>query len=161
MNNIPIIESILRSVSLIKHLYHVRKKFFYTLFLILLLLGCKGTEVIPAKTPVADGYHLLMGYPSDATSETSNFNNYLIKRPQYTLSYSRDIGGTPNWVSWYVSKDWLGTADRQDDFRADQSLPTSWYKVTASSYIGSGFDRGHNTRLQAGPRLLLITLQPS
>ncbi|WP_238395683.1 DNA/RNA non-specific endonuclease [Pontibacter pudoricolor] len=71
-------------------------------------------------------------------------NNFLIERPQYTLSYSRDRG-TPNWVSWYVSKDWLGTADRQDDFRADQSLPADWYKVTATSYTGSGFDRGHNT----------------
>ena len=44
-----------------------------------------------------------------------------------------------------MSPDWLGTADRQDDFRPDPALPESWYHVTASSYRGSGFDRGHNT----------------
>jgi endonuclease G, mitochondrial len=116
----------------------------YPFFLIVLLLSCKETEIIPDKFITSeDGTHMLLGNPSNAIADISNPNNYLIERPQYALSYSRDRG-TSIWVSWYVSKDWLGAADRQDDFRADQSLPTSWYKVTASSYTGSGFDRGHN-----------------
>jgi endonuclease G, mitochondrial len=123
----------------------LKQRLLYPFFLILLLLSCKETEVIPAKSITADdGTHLLLGNPSNATADVSAINNFLIERPQYALSYSRDRG-TANWVSWYVSKDWLGTADRQDDFRADQSLPTSWYKVAATSYTGSGFDRGHNT----------------
>ncbi|MCC9134812.1 DNA/RNA non-specific endonuclease [Pontibacter silvestris] len=64
-------------------------------------------------------------------------------KPQYVLSYSRDRG-TPNWVSWHVNKDWLGSASRQNDFRADENLPTGWYRVNGSSYSRSGFDRGHN-----------------
>jgi endonuclease G len=47
-------------------------------------------------------------------------------------------------VSWHLSSAWLGTVDRQDNFTADNSLPTGWYRVTTSSYTGSGFDRGHN-----------------
>lgn len=86
---------------------------------------------------------MLLGNPSGATSDESNYNDFLLQRPQYALSYSRDRG-TPNWVSWHVSKDWLGSAPRQDNFRSDASLPEGWYRVKASSYTGSGFDRGHN-----------------
>ncbi|GEO05545.1 hypothetical protein AAE02nite_32090 [Adhaeribacter aerolatus] len=47
-------------------------------------------------------------------------------------------------MSWHVSPDWLGNAPRQDDFRADNTLPAGWYRVTPTAYSGSGFDRGHN-----------------
>lgn len=86
---------------------------------------------------------MLLGNPSGATSDAGNYNNFLLQKPQYALSYSRDRG-MPNWVSWHVSKDWLGSAPRQDNFRSDGSLPEGWYRVTSASYIGSGFDRGHN-----------------
>ncbi|WP_051359885.1 DNA/RNA non-specific endonuclease [Adhaeribacter aquaticus] len=87
--------------------------------------------------------HLLLGNPSYATADISNHNNYLLERPQYVLSYSRDRG-TPNWVSWHVNKDWIGGADRQDNFRADPSLPADWYRASPRSYTNTGFDRGHN-----------------
>ena len=59
------------------------------------------------------------------------------------MSYHRDRG-IPNWVSWHLSTDWRGSAARQDDFRPDVTLPAGWYQVQATSYTGSGFDRGHN-----------------
>jgi endonuclease G len=65
---------------------------------------------------------LLLGNPID----------YLVLKPQYARSYCRERV-TPNWVSWHVSRDWLGAADRQDDFRSDPQLPEGWYRVTASS----------------------------
>jgi endonuclease G len=67
----------------------------------------------------------------------------LLAKPQYALSYHRDQA-KPNWVSWHLNSGWLGRAARQDDFRADPDLPAGWYRATASSYTGSGFDRGHN-----------------
>ena len=76
---------------------------------------------------------------ADATTPT----NYLLLKTQYALSYHRDQG-KPTWVSWHLSPEWLGSAPRQDDFRGDPDLPAGWYRVTASSYTGSGFDRGHN-----------------
>ena len=48
-------------------------------------------------------------------------------------------------MSWHLGADWLGSAARQDDFRADPDLPAGWYQVSVSSYSGSGFDRGHNS----------------
>ncbi|AHM60561.1 DNA/RNA non-specific endonuclease [Flammeovirgaceae bacterium 311] len=84
-----------------------------------------------------------MGNPSMATADPTNFNNYLMMKPHYALSYSRDRG-TPNWVSWHVNKSWIGDAPRQNNFRTDVTLPEGWYKVTTTSYSGSGFDRGHN-----------------
>jgi endonuclease G, mitochondrial len=116
----------------------------YLLFALLILIGCKETEMIPQQSLTLDEQQLLLGNPSGATVDVSNPNNYLMLKPQYALSYSRDRG-TPNWVSWHVSKDWLGSADRQDDFRANTNLPQGWYRVTTSAYTNSGFDRGHNT----------------
>jgi endonuclease G len=113
----------------------------YFLFLLVISFGCKKTEVIPRVS--LEEEQLLLGNPSGATSNPANYNNYLLARPQYALSYSKDRG-TPNWVSWHVSKDWLGEAPRQDNFRSDASLPEGWYRVTSPSYTGSGFDRGHN-----------------
>ena len=86
--------------------------------------------------------HLTMGNPSNAVTDVNQPNNYLMEKPQYTMSYSRDNGG-PNWVSWHLDSSWLGSAPRQDDFRADTTLPTGWYRVLATDFSGSGFDRGH------------------
>jgi endonuclease G len=86
--------------------------------------------------------HLAMGNPSGATTSTSNYTNYLMSKTQYVLSYHRDKG-TPNWTAWHLDNTWLGSAARQDDFRADATLPSGWYQVNGSSYSGSGYDRGH------------------
>lgn len=59
------------------------------------------------------------------------------------VGYNRDQG-KPIWVSWHLGQTDLGSAARQDDFRADESLPSGWYQVKMSDYSGYGFDRGHN-----------------
>jgi endonuclease G len=99
-----------------------------------------GFSSIP---PPPASVHLNMGNPTSAVTSTSAPTNYLMEKPQYALSYHRDKG-IPNWVSWHVDASWLGSAPRQDDFRADNTLPTGWYRVSSTSYTGSGFDRGHN-----------------
>ena len=86
--------------------------------------------------------HLTMGNPSGAVTSISSPNNYLLDRPQYAVSYSRD-NGTPNWVSWHLDSTWLGSTPRQDSFRNDTSLPAGWYQVQETDYSGSGYDRGH------------------
>ena len=95
----------------------------------------------PTPTPTTDE-HLTMGNPSNAVTDVAQANNYLMEKPQYSLSYSRDNGG-PNWVSWHLDSSWLGSTPRQDDFRADTTLPVGWYQVQATDFSGSGFDRGH------------------
>jgi endonuclease G len=86
--------------------------------------------------------HLVMGNPSAAATDVNMPLNYLIPRNQYVLSYNRDKG-TPNWVVWHSISSWIGTTPRQDDYRADTSLPAGWYQVQSFDYSGSGFDRGH------------------
>ncbi|SFH40517.1 DNA/RNA non-specific endonuclease [Pontibacter chinhatensis] len=122
----------------------MRHRLYFVLAAFLFLAGCKETDVTPEPsvyTPVSG--HVALGNPSGATAEISDYNNFLMVKPQYVLSYSRDRG-TPNWVSWHLSRDWTGSAPRQDDFRADMTLPAGWFRVGASAYTGSGFDRGHN-----------------
>lgn len=87
---------------------------------------------------------LLLGNPSNATPDIANENNYLMFKPQYTLSYNRSRA-TANWVAWRLDSSWIGTADRQNDFRPDSALPAGWYQVLDSDYSGSGYDRGHMT----------------
>ncbi|HEY1055361.1 MAG TPA: DNA/RNA non-specific endonuclease [Emticicia sp.] len=84
--------------------------------------------------------NLTLGNPSNATPKDEN--NYLMIKPQYTLSYSR-ARSSANWVSWHLSTAWKGDVKREDHFRPDDALPSNWYKVQNNDYVGSGFDRGH------------------
>ena len=123
------------------------KKSFRTLLLfysVILLFSCSKKD-IPSSNHTDDlSVHLTMGNPSGAVPDTAAPFNYLLLKPQYALSYHRDRG-IPNWVSWHLDESWLGAAPRQDDFRADATLPPSWYRVQATDYTGTGFDRGHHT----------------
>ncbi len=117
-----------------------------------------GTDTPPADssrtfTVTADGagttpenaaIHLAMGNPSNATTDAVvQPNNYLISKPEYAESYSRDLG-RPNWVSWHLTSAWTtGVGPRTDTFRPDPLLPLGWYKVQAFDFSSSGFDRGH------------------
>jgi endonuclease G len=86
--------------------------------------------------------NLAMGNPSNATTNSTLPNNYLLMKPQYTMSYN-NAKGEPNWVSWHLSPAWKGAAARCDCFAADNSLPTSFFKAPSTSYSLTGFDRGH------------------
>ncbi len=87
--------------------------------------------------------HILLGNPSGATTDVNNPANYLLVKSQYVISYNRDRG-IPNWVGWHLDSSWIGSANRQNDFRPDPSLPAGWYQVLDTDYSGSGFDRGHH-----------------
>ncbi|MBB6613020.1 DNA/RNA non-specific endonuclease [Pontibacter sp. Tf4] len=93
-------------------------------------------------TTTYSSVHLTFGNPSGAKTDVAYINNYLLQKSQFVMSYSRDKG-TANWVSWHLDESWLGSAPRQDDFRADNTLPAGWYQVGSTDYTGSGFDRGH------------------
>lgn len=104
---------------------------------------------VTTSTPHTPSEHQVLGNPSGAQTEPIGFaNDYLMEKNQYVLSYSRDRG-TPNWVAWHMDLSWTGTAERQDDYREDPSLPNlaGWYHVQGNDYTGApngeGFDRGH------------------
>jgi endonuclease G, mitochondrial len=90
------------------------------------------------------GLQLALGNPSGAVTSTSFPSNYLLSKPQFSISYHRN-NGIPNWVSWHLGSADLGSLGRCDCFAPDTTLPAGWYRVTTNSYTGSGFDRGHMT----------------
>lgn len=118
------------------------------------LLGCSPAQTqVPTPTiekplqptpivPTSISPHLLLGNPSSATPTKLTADNYLMVKNQYALSYNNSKG-TPNWVAWQLNKSWLGDAERQNNFRPDNTLPAGWVRITPSAYTGSGYDKGH------------------
>ncbi|MBD2057806.1 DNA/RNA non-specific endonuclease [Oculatella sp. FACHB-28] len=116
-----------------------------TALLLALTAGCTVApdETLPDSMPdgsTADSVHLSFGNPSNAGEDDPE--NYLMVKPQYALSYN-DSKRIANWVSWQLGPDWIGEAERQDDFRPDETLPEGFYQVTPRDYRQSGYDRGH------------------
>jgi endonuclease G len=95
----------------------------------------------PGESPTRDG-HLELGNPSNAQTNAATPNNYLLSKSQYVLSYNNSRG-TANWVAWHMSNAWKGSATRCDCFATDTQLPSTFYRASATSFSGSGFDRGH------------------
>lgn len=86
------------------------------------------------------GDNMLMGNPSDAN--TSNNDNFLLTRTEYSVSYNSSRG-IPNWVSWHLSKGWSTNLTRAGSWNQDDLLPSTLHQATDDDYTGSKFDRGH------------------
>ncbi len=100
----------------------------------------------PAVAPVATSPSVasgqsnwLLGNPSNAGTDPDNF---LLIKPYFVGSYN-NAKGTPNWVSWRLTKDDLGDTPRRDKFSTDLTLPPLLNRVSEKDYTNSGFDRGH------------------
>jgi len=91
-------------------------------------------------TGAALSRHTTLGIPS--ASSTGNPNSFLSVKSGYVLSYNSGRK-VPNWVSWELNTSYLGSVDRQDDFRPDDTLPANLPQAQLSDYSGSGYDRGH------------------
>ncbi|MDF5718560.1 MAG: DNA/RNA non-specific endonuclease [Rhizonema sp. NSF051] len=121
------------------------KKTKFLTFLIPFAAACLTAVLVAffsTPAPAQTSVHLTMGNPSNAS--TSSLSNYLLVKSQYATSHHCSRG-IPNWVSWQLNSSWLGSAPRQDNFRADTTSPVGCYQVSSSDYTGSGFDRGHMT----------------
>jgi endonuclease G len=91
-------------------------------------------------TGAALSKHTTLGIP--AATSTSDPNNFLSVKSGYVLSYNSGRK-VPNWISWELNTSYLGSTDRQDDFRPDDTLPANLPQAQLSDYSGSGYDRGH------------------
>ena len=97
-----------------------------------------------APAPHPPSVHLTLGNPSNAVADLLQGDNYLMEKPSFALSYNKDKG-TPNWVSWHLEDAWTGNLPRTDTFRADPAVSPDWYRVQATDYSATGFDRGQMT----------------
>jgi len=107
-------------------------------FSILLIATMLFSQISFGQTNI----NMALGNPSNAKADTTISENYLMVKPQYSLSYN-SAKHIPNWVSWHVCSADLGTVPRKDCFRLDPALPKSWYHVTPKDYASTGFDKGH------------------
>jgi endonuclease G len=111
------------------------------LFLVTICSGC--APINPPGAPQGESYpHLFLGNPSNASEDSRQKDNFLMRKKYFALSYNNNRG-TPNWVSWRVTKDDLGDAPRKPVFDTDNDLPEGFQRITHKDYNGSGFDRGH------------------
>jgi endonuclease G len=105
-----------------------------------------GTTTPPPPPPPGNGAgaalskHTTMGIPAPVSTSTPNA--FLSVKSGYVESYnaSRKV---PNWVSWELNTSYLGSTARQDDFRVDDTFPSSEAQAALADYSGSGYDRGH------------------
>jgi DNA/RNA endonuclease G (NUC1) len=80
------------------------------------------------------------------SNPASNFsNNYLIEKPQYSLSYN-DYLRTPNWVSYQLNSSWLGAENnRPTSFPEDPKLPFD-NRAQDNDFTSNDYIRGHMAR---------------
>jgi endonuclease G len=79
-----------------------------------------------------------LGTPTDSDPS----DDVILDHTYYVVSYNPTTYD-PNWVAWHLSTDDVGSTARQDNFAADSLLPSMYYRVKATDYQGSGYDRGH------------------
>lgn len=95
-----------------------------------------------AQSP-SSNENLALGNPSNATADAARTpDNFLVERPQFALSYNNSKK-IPNWVSWHLTKKWLGNEGRKGVFHPDDDLPATFARVTPADYSHTGFDKGH------------------
>ena len=96
-----------------------------------------------ADSTTTYGDNVAFGLPTPASQ--SNPDDFLIKRPQYALSYNQSRG-TPNWVGYELdARQSQSGTDRCNCFTADPLLPLN-KQIFTSDYTSGGYDRGHMTR---------------
>jgi endonuclease G len=120
------------------------KNIFFIILITLILSSCETNTVASKQEDniIAPSIHLECGVPTDNDST----DDYLIIRPQYTLSYNYKLS-VPNWVSWEMNADWFGDVERYGgNFITDNNLPSNFTKIKHTDYTNSGFDRGHLVR---------------
>ena len=87
---------------------------------------------------------------SDPNPNSNFAENYLIEKPQYSLSYYNDNNDSSgqykrkvNWVSYQLNKSWVGNTKRTNpDFASDPELPFN-NKVIDSDFTNTEYSRGH------------------
>jgi hypothetical protein len=109
--------------------------------------GATGTVdmtvyIAAGSTGIRLGHNTEFGEPRDG----SPGDDFLIRRPQYTVSYNPNRGGA-NWVSWNLDASHIGDNGRCPGtcYSADTALSNAGLPAytTADWVSGATYDRGH------------------
>lgn len=92
---------------------------------------------------INNALQMQLGNPTNATTNSSNNNNYLLDtRAVNAIDFSNNLG-LSNWVSWDLTSPDIGNSGRSNSFTRDTLLPSNFNRLTTSDYTNSGFNRGH------------------
>lgn len=85
---------------------------------------------------------LIMGNPSQAIASVASEADYLMQKPQYSLSWNR-ARNIPNWTAWRLDTSWIGS-NNNGSWDIDNTLPGGWYRPDPNTdYDEPTYDRGH------------------
>jgi endonuclease G len=98
--------------------------------------------IFQARAYIDISLQMQLGNPSGATADINNYEHYLIQRTVEAIDYNANHG-EPNWTSWDLTTNDLGSAARSGSFLVDTNLPANFYRVKDADYTYSGFNRGH------------------
>ncbi|WP_395092221.1 DNA/RNA non-specific endonuclease [Armatimonas sp.] len=101
-----------------------------------------GNSRPQSTSATADEPMDVLGNPDGATASPSNKEHFLMRRPQFDLSYNDSLH-FPNWVAWHLVASDIGDTER-GNFVPDPDLPDGFARITTRDYSSSGYDRGHN-----------------
>src|SRR5476651_110473 len=106
-----------------------------------LLGGFSNFLIFQAHAIIDASLQMQLGNPSGAIVNTNNHDHYLIQRTVEAIDYSDNLG-EPNWASWDLTANDVGTNARSS-FITDTNLPPNFNEVIPGDYTDSGYDRGH------------------
>ncbi|HEU6447482.1 MAG TPA: DNA/RNA non-specific endonuclease, partial [Verrucomicrobiae bacterium] len=96
-----------------------------------LLLALRAPAIIDVSL------QMQLGNPSGATADTNNFNHYLLVRSVEAIDYNNNLG-VPNWASWDLTSNDVGSVSRSTSFYVDTNLPPNFDRLSENDYNGVG-----------------------
>jgi endonuclease G, mitochondrial len=132
------------------HFGRIRVPFLWVLIAFTCLTACQRIErrvdeirdKINNSEQETENPNLLFGNPSNATTNPTNSDNYLLVKRSFVISYNNGRG-TANWAAWRTTLNDLGESLPRPGFEPDPSLPWGFTTIKPTDYSGSGYDRGH------------------
>jgi endonuclease G len=123
---------------------YIRTRGLIALWTVTLLssLAQAKVEAIIGPLSLENNVNAILPFPESDNSEI------IISRDQYVISWNKDRR-SPNWVSWRLTSNQLGSVKRTNKFQQDPDLENylsahfNTHAVTPADYRGSCFDRGH------------------
>jgi endonuclease G len=112
--------------------------------------GNIGGALVVGDTDLTGNRNVAGGLPKSSSSRSQALGDVVLSREQFVVAFDSK-SKVPAWTSWQiVSKD-VGDAERSNEFRSDEILNkyleirTRELGVTPQDYVGSCFDKGHQS----------------
>src|SRR5271163_2231413 len=84
--------------------------------------------ILHANATIDASLQMQLGNPSGAIVDTNNHDHYLIQRTVEAIDYSDNLG-EPNWASWDLTTNDVGSSGRSSTYYVDTNLPPNFDRL--------------------------------